>query len=155
MRILCFILTILSLSTSVIGCGKELPGKRPTAEGFEREAEAAKLLGLERQKFDAAHDLKGKIANVAWEKLSNEGYTCGIIYLDLAYIPEGKLLMQFRKTPLVACEQPSSVPNDICVQRRVTLSIAWKDPKAEEAQLHAQLATSLITDRTFTCEPRL
>jgi len=58
------------------------------------------------------------------------------------------------KTPKVFCELPSSRPEDVCSERRVTLSIAWQDPKAIDAGLQSQLASSLVTDRGLPREAR-
>lgn len=153
MRTLLLIAGILGTGLSLAACADRLPGKPLTAEDFEIAAAKAKLLGLERQKFDASHPLKGKIADTAMRQLHDEGYTCHIDFLDLPRIAKGTLTtMEFVRTPMVFCMQRSTQPNDMCVERHVNLSIGWQDPKAPEPELRSQLTSSVITDRAFRCD---
>ena len=130
-----------------------LPGKPPTKGQYERAAEGVKLLLQENRKFDSGHKLKGQIAETALRQMQNEGYACEIGYLDLPQLEKDGVTIRMVRTPSVFCALPSSQPEDVCTERRVTLAIAWQDPKATEAGLQSQLTSSLITDRTFRCVP--
>jgi len=141
-----------SLSLAVLA-EDGLPGKPPTKEQYERAAEGAKLLLQENKKFDSSHNLKGQVADTALRQMRDEGYACGIGYLDLPQREENGVTIRMVRTPRVFCALPSSQPEDVCTERQVTLAIAWQDPKATETGLQSQLTSSLITNRTFRCVP--
>jgi len=126
---------------------------RPTKEQYDRAAEGAKLLLEENRKFDSGHKLKGQVADTAVRQMQDEGYRCQIGYLDLPQLEKDGVTIRMVKTPRVFCALPSSQPEDVCTERRVTLAIAWQDPKATEAGLQSQLTSSLVTDRSFRCVP--
>jgi hypothetical protein len=130
-----------------------LPGKPPTKEQYERAAEGVKLLLQENRKFDSGHKLKGQVADAAVRQMLDEGYGCGIGYLDLPELEKNGLTPRIVRTPMIFCTLASSQTDDVCSERRVTLTIAWKDAKAAEPELRSQLAASLITDRAFRCVP--
>ena len=129
------------------------PGKPPTKGQYERAAEGTKLLLQENRKFDSSHKLKGQVADAAVRQMLDEGYGCGIGYLDLPELEKNGLTPRIVRTPMVFCALASSQTGDVCSERRLTLTIAWKDAKAAEPELRSQLASSLITDRAFRCVP--
>jgi len=89
---MCSLLLIAAISSGSLSSAAladdGLPGKPPTKEQYERAAEGAKLLLQENKKFDSSHNLKGQVADTALRQMRDEGYACGIGYLDLPQLKE-------------------------------------------------------------------
>lgn len=152
MHISLLVVSLLSAGLSLSACADKLPSRSMRADDFDAAATKARLLGLERQQFDASHPLKGQVAEKALAQLQDEGYLCHIEHLDLPRVTKNGVTFELVRTPLVLCVQHQSKPNDICVERHVNLSIRWQDSKAPERELRSQLASSVITDRAFRCD---
>lgn len=140
---------------NMVGCVSttELPPKT-SAQIWDETIRQADALTTTQKEFKKKHQFTGTTAQVAMDRLSDEGFSCALEYKMLPALEKGSIdHFISENVPMIYCSKPHAQQgvDDVCRVFWAAFEVNWQDSSRRPETLKKELGFSTIKNEMYFC----
>jgi hypothetical protein len=144
------------LALNMFGCSSitESTSSKTNAQIWEKTIRQADVLRDTQKAFEKTHQFEGKTAQVAMNRLGEEGFSCSLEYKMLPTLEKGSVdHFVSENVPMIYCSKPhvQQGADDVCRVFWAAFEIDWQDPARRPEALKQEFGISAIKKEMYFC----